>query len=415
MQRAGAPLFARAEARLRQDARLRVRAALSAAAARLESMAAIVVEHPSAPVVAPAPPEEHRDHWQDRGARGSDVNARAGLDIRGAVAELADRHLPAREELTRSESMAADAMFVGEAGRGEVFGSATVFVHEAGADIFRAVLLVADPFAALVTARGPDAALDGALHWTLVPDGPSATARADALNLLRAMRAPGAFMLAAHERPVRIGPIGFGGHEWSDEQEWRLFEDLATLEEWTGVTVPVPRELDDDTATRVAQAALWVRTQTIPARVSGPVTFRARAAPDLADADELRVFDTETLSVAGVELDLGQTALRLPIRVQQVGQPDRAGFVDVIAETTPGPVDLLLSPPSTRRLPPRRTQAVELAPPRDEAPAAAPDLEDMTPVRVARVSLAARAAGVPPRPAQTAPSVDALLDDMRGE
>jgi len=67
-------------------------------------------------------------------------------------------------------------------------------------------------------------------------------------------------MVAAKDGTFSLGPLGIGGEDdRGDEAEWRLFEHLAALEEWTGEPVDVPDRVGDEMATRIAQAALWVR------------------------------------------------------------------------------------------------------------------------------------------------------------
>lgn len=386
-------------------------------------MDALVAERPESPIAAAVPPAELRARWVDPGPRNSEPPPHAGLEptplaqsARDALRELVMRHLPAPTNLKASAVVPAAARFAGPAGRATLNATARVLVHQVGAQVLRAVELQADPLVALILATGPGDD-EGALHWALVPGGPSVTARADALQLLRAMRSPGAFVIAAAAGQFRVGPLGVGGEvpAW-DEVEWRLFEDLAALEEWTGEEIPVPDELDNDTATRVAQAATWVRTQRIRARVGGRVTFRARGVADPSTADELRVFDNQVLSLGDRTLNLGQTILRIPIRVIEAGSVEPDGTIPVVAETPPGEVELTLMQPTTRRLPPRRTQTLAEAPPSRSADDRSPTLAELglEPVALARTPLRERAGVVSGGPLTTADSVDALLDAIRG-
>lgn len=103
------------------------------------------------------------------------------------------------------------------------------------------------------------------------------------------MRADGDLVVCAGEQPGAAGPRARRrGHPapggvrasaqprtWTkaDEEEWQLFEDLATLEEWSRHTIPVPGELSGEEVARIAQAAVWVGTERIGASLTGPLRF----------------------------------------------------------------------------------------------------------------------------------------------
>jgi hypothetical protein len=123
------------------------------------------------------------------------------------------------------------------------------------------VALVSDPLVLLaVGGRADDA--DRAVHWTLLPGGPSVTARANALSLLRALTGGGSLTFEL-DSDRELPPLEIPGDDWDQENEWRLFEDLACLEEWSGITLPMPSTVSAAEATRAAQAASWTRTRQV--------------------------------------------------------------------------------------------------------------------------------------------------------
>lgn len=205
------------------------------------------------------------------------------------------------------------------------------------------VALLADPLVLLAAGR------QQALDWQLLPGGPSVTARADALRFIRSLAASGSVTITFGKRDP-LPPLMFDGGSWEDEDEWRLFEDLATLEEWSGVGIPMPSEVSARQATIAAQAAGWVRAQQIEATVSHEITFEVSS--DLAVMpDELRLHQTFDLELLDLTIPLGEGVTRLGLRdVRRCGDSTFRAAVD------PPRTTFALSPPPGRRLPARRTQ-----------------------------------------------------------
>lgn len=268
-----------------------------------------------------------------------------------------------------------------------------------------AMALIADPLV-LLAVSGPNPAL----HWSLLPGGPSVTSRADGLKLIRGLAAGGllTFGMGGQEFP----PLELPGGAWEYEDEWRLFEDLAVLEEWSGVTLPVPDEVTADEATRAAQAASWARTEQVDAVLAGAISFSAREA--LRETpDELRLVQPFGATIMGVEVPLGEGSAT--VKLQRV---DRGGNDGFTYRALPEQVNVsfALFAPAERRLPPRRTQPVRVAPPQEQVE------ED----RLGGLTLTRRA-GRPVaevlasrrlnrRAGSALPSNTAvLLDDLRGE
>jgi hypothetical protein len=265
--------------------------------------------------------------------------------------------------------------------------------------------LIADPLV-LLAVGGPNPAL----HWSLLPGGPSVTSRADGLKLIRGLAAGGALTFEMGKRAYP--PLEIDGGPWEYEDEWRLFEDLAVLEEWSGATLPMPDEVTAEEATRAAQAASWARTEQVEAVLAGAISFTTREV--LREVpDELRLFQRFGARVLGMEVPLGKGAAVVKLR-----RVDREGNDGLKYRALPDQTDVrfLLSVPAERRLPPRRTQGVRVPPPREQGEedrlgslaltrrAGRPFAEVLASRR-----LHSRAGSVLPS------STAALLDDIRGE
>jgi hypothetical protein len=270
------------------------------------------------------------------------------------------------------------------------------------------VALVADPLVLLVVG-GPQRVL----HWSLLPGGPSVTSRADALRLVRSLAAGG--QLTFEFGPFEpFPPLDLEGGPWGNEDEWRLFEDLAALEEWSGATIPMPEAVSADEATTAAQAASWARTQQIDAQLTGAITFRAKVGASLDEADELRLHQEFSVELLHTEIPLGEGVAHVELRNVERLDGDKPTFRAVPKHSE---ISFSLHPPASRRLPPRRTQPERVLPPAarpkaDREPSRSPSL-----VRPAARQLSAVLAEQRPR---NLPELGhnrgtaGLLDDIRG-
>lgn len=225
------------------------------------------------------------------------------------------------------------------------------FIARSGDGRSVATAAYADPVCVVITGEGSDL-----LDWSLLPGGPSVTERADGLRLLRSLARGGVVTLRTDAIPSPI-QLRLDRTEFELEDEWRLFEDLATISEWSGVDLPVPDHVSSADATRAAQAAGWIRSETRDARISGPVTFEVPPGVDASAANELRVRDELDIELLGRRIDLGTTSVRLPLahveRTSDTGARGRLASPDVTVH---------LHAPAGRRGPAVRTQGAVSAP-----------------------------------------------------
>lgn len=284
--------------------------------------------------------------------------------------------------------------------------AAGLVVRNRGHEIGVGVAFVADPLVLVVVGGGQPG-----IHWSLLPGGPSVTARADGLRLIRGLAAGGQLTFRLRSEP--FPPIDVGVGAWDDEDEWRLFEDLAVLEEWSGMSLPMPKAVTADEATLAAQAANWARTQQIDARIGGAISFTA--SDDLAaeSIDELRLLQEFDINLVGTWIPLGEGTASVPL-----GATDRENSDERVYRAWPAQPDVCfaLRPPPTRRLPARRTQPDEIRPPTSRTrPQPPPDRRFVRPAR-RRLSdvLAARRSHPTPSPDHDRGTAG-ILDDIRGE
>lgn len=267
------------------------------------------------------------------------------------------------------------------------------------------VALIADPLVLLAVGGQAQA-----LYWTLLPGGPSVTLRADALKLIRGLAAGGDLTFEVGSRI--LPPLSLDGGAWDYEDEWRLFEDLAVLEEWSGMTLPVPEVVTAEEATRAAQAASWVRTEQVDATLAGTISFTTREAVSEIP-DELRLSQTFGVALLGVDVRLGDGTAS--VKLGHVDREDEDGLT-FRAQPDPAEVMFTLAPPAGRRLPARRTQPASVLPPRERG--ARSRLSSLALVRRTRRPfaevLASRKSHSRPETALRG-GTKALLDDIRGE
>jgi hypothetical protein len=195
------------------------------------------------------------------------------------------------------------------------------------------------------------------LRWVLEPGGGDATARADILDFLYAMSGDGFLTLRDVERDAFVGKIRLFAEAFPEdmERDRAFLSDLATIEEWAGLTVPVPTEASAEEVGLVAEAARFIRARQIALRLQALKAAAPRGTPD---PDELRLEQDLGLSLFGYEVPLGTARVAVPVRVaNRAPDPERAEL-DVLAFA---PSDDIwerifeIDPPVTRRPEHRRT------------------------------------------------------------
>jgi hypothetical protein len=208
-----------------------------------------------------------------------------------------------------------------------------------------------------------------------------------------------------------LPPLEFGESLWEDEAEWRLFEDLAVLEEWSGVTIPMPQVVSAEDATDAAQAASWARTEQIDAHIVDTISFALTANAALEHPDELRLHQEFGIHLLGAEIRLGEGVARIALRDLDREDTERSTYRARPARSN---VSFRLRPPSSRRLPARRTQPARISPPVSRLKTEGPPRRTFQ--RPAGRRLAEVLAERRGTPGETHPrGTSGLLDDIRGD
>ena len=174
------------------------------------------------------------------------------------------------------------------------------------------VALISDPLVLLAVGALADDA-DRAVHWTLLPGGPSVTARADALSLLRALTSGGSLTFKL-DSDLELPPLEIPGDDW--DQEERVAPCSRTWpaqRSWSGTTLPMPQHGAAARCHAAAEAASSTRTRQVTASISGPIAFLA-AAPPAEMPDELQVHQDFGVRILDVEVPLGEGVTRIDSR-----------------------------------------------------------------------------------------------------
>jgi hypothetical protein len=198
--------------------------------------------------------------------------------------------------------------------RAELFAFADVAMREA--DNTRAVVLraYAGPLTvALVTVLDPSlVALSPGqvplptLFWSLAPLSGDATARADVLDFLRVLHQEHTLRITNKDVGEPIGAVDGPGSPFDAdlERDWRFMTEVAVLEEWSGMLLPVPREVSALEVARIQQAAEIVRRRQVVIDMAEPLTATVPAGNVQVEGDLILEQDFGVL-VFGFDVPLG--------------------------------------------------------------------------------------------------------------
>lgn len=376
-------------------------------------------------IVTPAEPEDVRPLVEPAAQRFSSPAAQPdGFDPpRDQTGEIARRLGASARALRTAHGMLQRHLAVSGEGTGGQFTASLegvrrvqlsapgLMVQGRTTDLSVGVALVADPLVLVVVGTSQIRTL----HWSLLPGGPSVTARADGLRFLRGLSTGGQLTFRIGERSP-LPAVEVDGATWEEEDEWRLFEDLAALEEWSGASIPMPDVVTADDATRAAQAATWARTQQIVARVPEAFDFSAANGQPFDDPDELHLHQAFSVTVLGIDIALGQgTASVELLRVERDAGSTEDGL-NYRAWPATSQLTFWLTAPPGRSLPERRTQAQAVQPPTSD-----PGKEPLISAQIVRPARRRLGEQLRKRDVSAMPSVRliegtaGLLDDIRGE
>ncbi len=118
------------------------------------------------------------------------------------------------------------------------------------------------------------------LYWSLTPLSGDVTARADVLDFLRVLHQERRLRITNEDVGEPIGTVDGPGSPFDAdlERDWRFMTDVAVLEEWSGMLLPVPREVSALEVARIQQAAEIVRRRQVVVDMAEPLTPPCRPA-----------------------------------------------------------------------------------------------------------------------------------------
>ena len=186
-------------------------------------------------------------------------------------------------------------------------------------DLTVALVTLLDPEAEI---RKPSDVPPPTLYWSLGSRTADATAKADILDFLRALHQGGELEIVDVDRDEAVGSLEVPGAAFDAtlERDWHFLTDLATLEEWSGMPLPLPVEVPADQVAQIRQAAEMVRRRKVPVLFTGDITATINAKA--STMDELQLEQDFVLTVFGFEVSLGVGRARFPVTVVEA-RPDR--------------------------------------------------------------------------------------------
>jgi hypothetical protein len=209
----------------------------------------------------------------------------------------------------------------------------------------------------LITVLDPATPLDSpsdvplpVLHWALRADSADATARADVLDFLHVLHQGGQLQIFNTDKAESVGVFDAPGGPFEADlaRDLTFLADVATLEEWSGMVLPLPTEVAAAEVARIAQAAAMVRGREV--RVTFHADIAATMPREVEGVDEIELEQDFGVTVFGFDVPLGVGRVRLPVDVSEVDDlPDQPGLVRVaLRPRAQGSVRFALTPPEGR-------------------------------------------------------------------
>lgn len=268
------------------------------------------------------------------------VNAPVVLGVRRPI-EFQARMAAGRQERVGLNAFADMAMR-------EVEGQQAVVLRCRAATLTVAVITVLDPSRPIAT---PDDIAPPILFWSLAPQGGDATARAEVLDFLKALHETGELGVFNTDASERVAALEGEGATFDPDLalDWAFVRDIATLEEWADMVLPLPNVVEAEEVARIQEAASFVRARHVPTRLSGDI--QAVVTAEVKDAEELVLEQDFGVRAFGYDVPLGTGRARLAVTVidsrTDANDPSRlhATFRPTSSDE---PVPFVLTPPLER-------------------------------------------------------------------
>lgn len=247
----------------------------------------------------------------------------------------------------RSDSDEAEMCAFADMAMREVGDQRAVVLRCLASALTLSLITVLDPAARI---ESPSDVPLPVLHWSLRADSADATARADVLDFLRVLHEGGQLQITNVDKAESVGLLNAPGVPFDADlaRDLTFLADVATLEEWSGMVLPLPTEVAAAEVARIAQAAAMVRAREIPVTFSGDIA--ATMARDVAGVDEIELEQDFGITVFGFDVPLGVGLVRLSVRAGDADDvPGEPALVRVaLRPRAHGSVHFALTPPGGR-------------------------------------------------------------------
>jgi hypothetical protein len=257
-----------------------------------------------------------RAHGGDLGRDGVDGARLARLVEAPIVLGIRDPESFRAQVIARSGSEEASLIAYADLAMREAGGERAVVLRCTASTLTVALITVLDPVSGL--RRSSDEAPLPVLHWTLKGTSADATARADILDFLRVLHRGGQLRIIAMDRGQSVGTLEVPSAPFDAEldRDLAFVGDVATLEEWAGMVLPLPVEVSAAEVARIAQAAAMVRAREVPVAFTADIAVTVPRG--VAGAEEIELEQDFGVTVFGYEVPLGLGRVRLPISMAEV-------------------------------------------------------------------------------------------------
>jgi hypothetical protein len=316
----------------------------------------MAVAHADRPLTLPEPERAdptlrlrfpERAHGGDLGGVGVDQSRLARLADAPIVLGVRDPETFPAQLIARSENEETSVFAFADMAMREADGERAVVLRCAASTLTVALITILDPANAIESVGDIPSPI---LHWTLEGTSADATARADILDFLRVLHRGGHLRIIDTDRGQSVGTLDVPSAPFDADldRDLAFLGDVATLEEWAGMVLPLPVEVSAAEVARIAQAAAMVRAREVPVTFTGDIA--ATVPRGIAGADEIELEQDFGVTVFGFDVPLGVGRVRLPVSIAHM-EPAPEDPELVRATLHPAIADVVvfgLSPPPER-------------------------------------------------------------------
>jgi len=256
-----------------------------------------------------------RAHGGDLGRVGRDRTRLARFVEAPIVLGVRDPESFRAQLIARSGTEESSVVAYADLAMREASGERAVVLRCAASTLTIALITVLDPVSAI---GGTGDVPSPVLHWTLEGTSADATARADILDFLRMLHRGGQLQIIATDGGQSLGTLEVPSAPFDADldRDLAFVGDVATLEEWAGMVLPLPVEVSAAEVARIAQAAAMVRAREVPVAFTAHIAVTVPRG--IAGADEIELEQDFGVTVFGYQVPLGVGRVRLPVSMARM-------------------------------------------------------------------------------------------------